>query len=159
MTGPTDPPTDPPADSTSKSAVAGTAIIRADQLGTAALVVGVAVGASSNRAAEVALLVIAAVLFLGGCVAFAVGFVRSAGRSRFEIVDLAGTFYLTGSAPDRVRKQLLGLWFAQIAIAVVSVIVNHPPFAVMAPVWGIGLNTLWSSRYGTFPHRPGAPRA
>lgn len=132
---------------------AGAAIIRADQIGTAALVAGVAVGASSNQAAEVALLVIAAVLFLGGCVAFGVGFVRSAGRSRFEIVDLAGTFYLTGSAPDRVRKQLLGLWFAQIAIAAVAIPLTDPPFAVMAPVWGIGIITWWASAHATFPPR------
>ena len=70
-----------------------------------------------------------------------------------EVIDLAGLFYLTGAAPRPVRRMLLGLWFAQIAVATASVAVTHPPFAVMAPIWGIGVLTLWSSRHGSFPSR------
>jgi hypothetical protein len=82
-----------------------------------------------------------------------VGFVRAAGRSRTEVVDLAGLFYLTGSGPPQARRPLLGLWFAQIAVAVASVFTLQPPFGVMAPVWGIGVIALWGSRHGRFPAR------
>jgi hypothetical protein len=85
--------------------------------------------------------------------AFAIGFLRAVGRSRYEVIDLAGLFYLTGAPPSPVRKAFLRLWFAQMAIAVAAVIVSRPPFAVMAPVWGIGLITWWASLHATFPPR------
>jgi hypothetical protein len=113
----------------------------------------VAASVAESNATDLLNLAVSGVLFVGGCVAFALGFVRAAGRSRTEVVDLAGLFYLTGSAPQQVRRILLGLWFAQIAIATVSVITVQPPFGVMAPVGGIGILTLWSSRHATFPPR------
>ncbi|HWJ98850.1 MAG TPA: hypothetical protein VNQ33_11865, partial [Acidimicrobiales bacterium] len=98
-------------------------------------------------------LVVAAALFVGGCAGFGIGFLRAVGRSRAETIDLAGLFYLTGSAPADVRRAFLGLWFAQIGIAVVAIPLTRPPFAVMAPVWGIGLITWWAARHATFPPR------
>ena len=70
-----------------------------------------------------------------------------------EAIDLAGLFYLTGSAPTEARRAFLGLWFAQIAIAAAAIPLTDPPFAVMAPVWGIGLITWWASAHATFPPR------
>jgi hypothetical protein len=132
----------------------GWGIVRSDAVGTGALLVAtVAASVAESNATDLLNLAVSGVLFVGGCVAFALGFVRAAGRSRTEVVDLAGLFYLTGSAPQQVRRILLGLWFAQIAIATVSVITVQPPFGVMAPVWGIGILTLWSSRHATFPPR------
>jgi hypothetical protein len=99
-------------------------------------------------------LVVSTAMFCGGCVGFAIGFLRAAGRSRTEVIDLAGLFYLTGSAPRAVRRPMLGLWFAQIGVATAAIAVTDPPFAVMAPVWGIGLITWWASLHATFPTRP-----
>ena len=139
---------------------AGHGIYLADLVGTVALgAVSLVTAAWATAATEIATLVVSGVLFLGGVVAFGVGFVRVAGRSRYEVVDLAGVFYLTASAPRLARRRFLGLWFAQIAIAVASVAVVRPPFAVMAPVWGVGLTTLWASRHGAFPARPAVRRA
>lgn len=130
-------------------------IVRIDAAGTVALVAAtVAASVTDGGPAAAVNLVVATVLFLGGCVAFAVGFVRAAGRSRTEIIDLAGLFYLTGAAPRPVRRAMLGLWFTQIGVATVSVATVSPPFGVMAPVWGIGFLTLWSAYHGTFPQRP-----
>lgn len=144
MTDPIDPSAGPP----------GERIVRADQIGTGALAAATVLAAVVDAdAAQALYLVVCAALFVAGCGAFAVGFVRAAGRSRTEVVDLAGLFYLTGAAPRPVRRMLLGLWFAQIAVATASVAVTHPPWAVMAPVWGIGVLTLWSSRHGHFPPR------
>ena len=137
----------------------GLGILRADIAGTIALVVAVVADAVvPSRVTDVVLLAVAAVLFLGGTGIFFAGFLRAVGRSRYEIIDLAGLFYLTGTAPPRVRTPLLRLWFVQIAVAVISLGVNHPPFGAMAPLWGIGLLTLWGARHGTFPPQPADPR-
>lgn len=130
-------------------------IIRVDAAGTLALVLVTVLASAVTSGTTGALnLLVSGVLFLGGCVAFAVGFVRAADRSRTEVIDLAGLFYLTGAAPTPERRAMLGLWFVQIATATVSVVTVSPPWGVMAPVWGIGLLTLWSARHGRFPARP-----
>lgn len=139
----------------SEAIATGGPLLTVDLAATVAFVVATVVAAAwPGNVTDVANIAVSAVLFLGGCAAFAVGFLRAAGRSRHEVVDLAGLFYLTGSAPRTVRRRFLGLWFAQIAVAAASVAYIRPPFGVMAPVWGIGVITLWSSRHGTFPARP-----
>lgn len=137
----------------------GRSLLVVDAAGTVALaLVTLASAATDADAVQVVNLAVAGVLFLGGCVGFGIGFLRAVGRSRTETVDLASLFYLTGSAPAEVRRAFLGLWFAQIAIAVVAIPLTEPPFAVMAPVWGIGLITWWAAGHATFPPRTdGAP--
>ncbi len=125
-----------------------------DAIGTAALALLTIVSAATDSDVVVIVnLVVAGVLFIGGCVGFGIGFLRAVGRSRTETVDLAGLFYLTGSAPTGARRAFLGLWFAQIATAAASIPLTDPPFAVMAPVWGIGIITWWASAHATFPPR------
>jgi hypothetical protein len=135
-------------------------IVRADLAGTVALaVISLVTALVADTATEITLLVVSGALFLGGIVAFGIGFLRLADRSRHEVVDLGGSFYLTGSAPQPIRRWMLGLWFAQIAIAAVSAFAIHPPFGLLGTVWGIGLNPLWASRHGTFPRRERDARA
>jgi hypothetical protein len=135
-------------------AVEGRSLLVVDAVGTAALALVTATAAATDAdAVQVVNLVVAGVLFLGGCAGFAVGFLKAVGRSREEAIDLAGLFYLTGSAPPEARRAFLGLWFAQIAVAVAAIPLTDPPFAVMAPVWGIGLITWWASAHATFPPR------
>jgi hypothetical protein len=123
-------------------------------VGTGALVVATVVAVlADGDGAALANLIVSGLLFLGGCAAFALGFVVAAARSRHEMIDLAGLFYLTGSSPRPVRQAMLGLWFAQIGVVVVTITSIDPPFGVMAPVWGIGLITVWTARHGTFPTR------
>lgn len=138
--------------------IEGRRLLQVDLAGTVALALATAVAASSDATAvQVANLVVAGILFVGGCLGFAVGFARAVGRSRTEDIHLAGLFYLTGTAPLEARRAFLGAWYAQIAIAVVAIVLTSPPFAVMAPVWGIGLITWWASRHATFPPREGSP--
>ncbi len=135
--------------------MAGGGIVRLDAVGTAVLVLVTIVASFwEGTATDLLNLVVSGALFLGGCAAFTVGFFRAVGRSRTEVVDLAGLFYLTGSAPRVARRSLLGLWFLQITTAAASVVAVQPPFGVMAPVWGIGLLAVWGSRHGSFPVRP-----
>ena len=134
-------------------------LIRIDAAGTVVLVlVTIAASAVTSGWTGALNLVVSGALFLGGCVAFAVGFLKAVDRSRTEEIDLAGLFYLTGAAAREPRRAMLGLWYAQIATASVSVFTVSPPWGVMAPVWGIGLLTLWSARHGRFPDRPVRPR-
>lgn len=134
--------------------IEGRSLLVADAVGTVALaLVTVASAVTDTDAVVVVNLAVAGVLFLGGCVGFGIGFLRAVGRSRTETIDLAGLFYLTGSAPTEARRAFLGLWFAQIAIAAAAIPLTDPPFAVMAPVWGIGLITWWASAHATFPPR------
>lgn len=98
-------------------------------------------------------LVVCAALFVVGSLIWMWGFVRAAARSRDDVVDLAGLFYLTGTAPSSVRRYFLGAWFAQMVIAALAIPFTSPPFGVMVPVFGIGVLTLWGASRGTFPAR------
>ena len=138
--------------------IEGRGLLVADAVGTVALLlVTLVIAVSDSDAAQVLNLVVAGVLFLGGCVGFTIGFLRAVGRSRTEQIDMAGLFYLTGSAPKETQRAFMGLWFAQIAIAAVSIAFSRPvPFGVMAPLWGIGIIAWWGSVHGTFPPRADA---
>ena len=133
-------------------------LARLDALGTLGfLVVTVVAAVVDADGAALANLVVCAALFVVGSAIWAWGFVLAAARSREAVIDLAGLFYLTGSAPRSVRRYFLGLWFLQIAIAVAAIPVTSPPFGVMVPVFGIGIITLWAAGRGTFPERPPEP--
>lgn len=139
---------------TTFATMSGKGVARADAIGTVLLVVAILVVAvAPNDATELIYLVTSLVLFLGGSAAFVAGFLRAVGRSRTEVIDMAGLFYLTNTAPRVVRRLLLGLWFTQIAVVAASLAVA-PPFGVVAVLWGIGLLPLWGSRHGRFPPKP-----
>lgn len=143
---------------TTLSTMAGRPILVVDAVGTALLVLTVVVASAwSTSATELAFLVVSLVLFFAGSAAFVVGFLIAVGRSRTEVVDMAGLFYLTGTAPRVVRRAMLGLWFVQIGVVAVSLALA-PAFGVMAVVWGIGLLPLWGARHGRFPKRPASGR-
>lgn len=158
MTTPEPTPSGPDPVPTTLATMSGRPIVLIDAVGTGALLATMAaVAIWPGRATEGAYLAVTLVLFLGGSIAFAVGFLGAVGRSRNEVVDMAGLFYLTGSAPRVVRRLLLGLWYLQIAALAVSLAIA-PPFGVMAGVWGIGLLPVWGARHGTFPARPPSER-
>ena len=163
MTGPSEPVGDPaplpPPPDLASPAVPASRIPYVDLAGTVALLVTtIGAWAMPGNVTDTALLVASAVLFLGGSAAFVVGFVKAIGRSRYETIYLAGLFYLTGTAPKVVRDSLLRLWFLQIGLAVLGAFVTQPPFGVMAPLWGIGMLTLWGALHGEFAPRPPSPR-
>src|SRR5699024_5177772 len=101
------------------------------------------------------------VLFLGTCLLFVAGFLLAAARSRDDEMHLSGLFYLTGVAPESVRRAFMGLWFAQMIIGAASIATISPPFGVMATMFGVFANMVWSARHGSFrPHpRPEPGRA
>ena len=93
-------------------------------------------------------------LFLAGCGVFFGAWVIAARRSRTDVIDLAGLFFLTGAAPPAIRRHLLGSTIAQCVIAVTCATLRPAAAAgILAPVSGLALGALWAARHGQFPHR------
>ena len=129
----------------------GARILFANQIGTGALSLATVVAAiARNDSGNFFNLAISAVLFVAGCVGFAIGFGKAVLRSREEEIYLAGLFYMTGTAPESLRRNFLFLWFTQMGIAVVSIFLVQPPFGVMAVVFGSGMICFWAGIYGKF---------
>jgi hypothetical protein len=69
---------------------------------------------------------------------------------------MGGLYFLAGSAPRRVQVTLMGAWAVQIVVAftVASMgMFTGAAFALLAPMWGIGLAGMWGARHGSFPPR------
>ena len=71
--------------------------------------------------------------------------------SRGDDIAVASLFFLQGSAPAAVQKQLLGAFAASIVVAIATAWFN--PFAVLVPMLPLGLVGLWGARHGEFPPR------
>lgn len=128
------------------------------------LAVTLLAGFSSSDAAALANLTVVGIVFLGTCLLFVIGFLLAAARSRDDDLHLAGLFYLSRTAPDSVRRAFMAMWFAQIAIGILAIVVTSPPFGVMATMFGVFANMVWAARHGRFrPHpranAPGAPES
>jgi len=136
-------------------------IDRAAVWGTGVFVVTNVVAALVKPAEWVALVVDLA-LFVAGTVVMLWALVVAANRSREREMTMAGIFFLQGCAPRDVQRRLLGTFAAQIVVAF-AVAIAHPSsslaFAILVPVYGIGVAGQWGARYGTFPPRkPATPR-
>jgi hypothetical protein len=112
--------------------------------------------ATSARAIRAAALGSDLALFGGGAVIFLWAYAVAVGRSRSVDIGIGGLYFLAGSAPKDIRAQLLGSLAAQVATAIAAASIRpftSVAFAVLAPLWGLGLAGLWAARYGTFPAR------
>lgn len=97
------------------------------------------------------------VLFALGCGAFLWALAVAVERSRTEAIGVGGLFFLSGCAPARVQRSMLGALTVQAAVPVVVAVVRpFTAFAVLAPTWALGLAGLWGARHGTFPPRTDA---
>lgn len=134
---------------------AGDPIIKATWAGTA--VFGLTSGVAALGGAtplEIAAIAVDLVLFVAGCTAFVAAYARAVRRSRTDDIAVAGLYLLMGdSAPNPVRKHLLGSLAAQTAVALVTAIRWPLAFGVLVPIYGLGLAGLWAARHGTFPPR------
>ena len=133
------------------------AIVRASYLGSALFVV-VAVLATVTNADPIVVVsvIVDVVLFAAGCVAFVLTLVRAAERSRTDELTVAGIWWLTGSAPAGVRRQLLGAFGVEVVVALVTASVRPftgLAFGILVPTYGLGLVGLWAARLGKFGPR------
>lgn len=131
-------------------------IVRAARggVGAQAAAAAAAVAAPTGRGPHV---VVCSVLLAGGLAASGVAFFRAIGRSRTELVDVAGLFLLLGSAPRHTRWWLWAAVAAQVAAGVAGAAARpytSMAFGVLAPLWAYGLTILWNATYGAFPPRP-----
>ena len=97
------------------------------------------------------------ILFTLGCGAFLWAFAVAVERSRTEAIGVGGLFFLSGCAPAAVQRSMLGALAVQATVPVVVAMVRpFTAFAVLAPMWALGLAGLWGARHGTFPPRTDA---
>jgi hypothetical protein len=132
-------------------------IVRASYIGTAVFVVVAVLAAATNADPIVVLAVLVDLaLFVLGCAAFVLTLVRAAGRSRTDELSVAGIWWLTGSAPAPVRRQLLGAFGVEVVAALVTASVRPftgLAFGILVPTYGLGLVGLWAVRLGKFGPR------
>jgi hypothetical protein len=137
------------------SAGAGRRIVQASWAGTALLAVATGL-ALFVGAAEVPATVIDLLLFLGGAVVFLWAYAIAVGRSRSVEIGIGGLYFVQGTAPAAVRRQLLGSLAAEVIIAGAAASLrpfSSFAFTILAPLWGLGLTGLWGARHGTFQAR------
>ena len=102
-------------------------------------------------------------LFAIGVATFIWGYFSAVQRSRGDEISVAGLFGLAGSvAPRRITIAMNSCLATQAVIGLIGAIVRGSTdgragstlaFGVLVPIFGLGLNGLWSSRLGVFPPR------
>jgi hypothetical protein len=103
-------------------------------------------------------------LFAGGVATGIWAYTSALERSRTEEVGVANLFLLTGAtAPRTVRRALWLCLGGQIAVAIAGATIgiagldegqlNALAFGWLAPMFGIGVNGIWSARHGSFGPR------
>ena len=101
--------------------------------------------------------VLSGVLFVVGTGALLWAYALGVSRSRAVVVTLPGLFFLAGGAapPDTSRRFRVA--FAVEIVVVVAAAAIHPytnvAFGVLAPLFGLGLMSVWGGRYGSFAAR------
>ena len=103
---------------------------------------------------------VALVFFALGMLVFLAAYLRSIGRSRYEVISVAGIYLMLGGvAPPAVRRSLYSALAVQIVVALATASVRpytSLAFGVLVPLLGLALCGLWSSVCGTFPPRADA---
>ncbi len=131
----------------------GGGIVNASFVGTVALMVGAAAGVAAPDTLGGLAAVVSGLLFAVGVGTFLWGFATGVVRSRDETITLGGLFFLSHTAPKTVRFRLRGALIVQIVVAVAAASARAytaVAFAVLAPMYGLGLMALWGARFGTF---------
>lgn len=99
---------------------------------------------------------VSVILFMVGCALFLVDLVLAAARSREATMGIGGLFFLAGSAPRSIQRNLLGSLAVQVVVAVAAAALDpFTPlaFGTLVPMVGLAFCGLWSVRHGMFPER------
>lgn len=104
--------------------------------------------------------VIALVLFAVGVASFIWGFFTAVQRSRYDNISVASLFLLLGEVSStKVRRLMNGCLIVQGSCGLITALARTSTdgrsgstlaFGVLVPLFGLGLNGLWSSRHGSF---------
>ena len=141
-------------------------LVRANLVGTALFVAasGLAMPFKDQRWAQVEVIVVSVALFAVGIFTSLQAYVRALDRSRVHEIGVANLYLLTGrTAPPPVKRLMLAALTVQVVMAIVAASVgvsglgendlNALAFAVLVPMFGIGMNGAWAARYGSFGPR------
>ncbi len=133
----------------------GDILLWASWAGTAVLAMA-CVAAVAAPGLESLLVGVSLLLFVLGALVFARALVFAASTRREDLIGIGGLFFLSRSAPRRVQTNLLGSLGAEVLISLVAA-ASRPysamAFAVLAPIYGLGLSGLWGAMHGAFPPR------
>ncbi len=94
--------------------------------------------------------------FAVGCAAFMIGFVRAVARSRVDVIDLPGLFFLAGSVDKSVQRRLLTLLGVQLIVGIVAASFRpftSVAFSTLTPIFPLGLMAWCGATHGRFPAR------
>jgi len=137
--------------------VPGRRLIQFSMLGTALFTVVSVVEVIVQDWTRPVAVILDLVLFGVGCTAFLGAYAIAIGRSRTEEIGVASLYFLTNRvAPNPVRVRLLLALAVQCVVAVTVASVRPftaAAFAVLVPMFGLGLNGVWAARHGTFGPR------
>jgi hypothetical protein len=142
---------------------AGDVIIAANLIGTVAFTItAITAAVVYSTASQWVGAITAMSLFAVGVFAFLWSFWNVVQRSREQLIGVTQVYLLVGSpTPKRVRWRMLGLLAVQVAVAMATALgrakdLDGSPgtslaVGVLVPMFGIGLNGLWSAYHGVFP--------
>ena len=141
-------------------------LVRADLIGTGGFVIALAIAVPlrAERWAQVLIAVVSITLFAMGVASSLWAYAAALERSRVQEVGVANLYLLTGAtAPRQVKRALLTALAVQVvasfgaaSIGVVGLDnsqLNALAFAVLVPMFGIGMNGAWAARYGSYGPR------
>lgn len=141
----------------------GDAILRASWIGTAAFTIVAVASLFAVRAFQIPMLIVSLGLFAVGLLAFVASYLIAIARSREVEIGMGGLYFLAGTAPRRVRRNLLGSFALEVIVATVTASIgvalvpedaNNPlAFGFLVPLYGMGMAGLWGARYGAFAPR------
>lgn len=132
-------------------------IMQASLVGTVVFTLVAVASAVFLEELKVVIVVVSAALFAVGCVAFLWAFALAVERSRTDAIGMGGLFFLQGTAPRAVQVRLFAAFGVQVVVAVATASARpftNQAFAVLAPMFGLGIMGLWGARFGRFAARP-----
>jgi len=146
----------------------GSGIVRLDLVGTATFVVSAVVSAIVfTNAWRIVGAIIALILFAIGVATFLWSYWTAVQRSRTDNIAVAQLYFLSsGSTPRRVKLTMNLALLVQVIIGLGTAIARSTTdgragstlaFGILVPMFGLGLNGLWCSKFGQFAprRRPG----
>ena len=119
---------------------------------TAFVTIGSTTALAGTDAGEYTAAAVCLASFFAGFCIWVVAFAKALGRTtRGDDVAVANWVFLSGSAPDGVRRQLLGA--ALVVLVMTLIVTTATPFVWLANLAPLGFAALWGAEHGTFPPR------
>jgi hypothetical protein len=147
----------------------GARLVQADLVGTVLLVVAGGLGAASADLAQVVLVPVSFALGAVGLVTFVWSYFSAIERSRTHEISVSQLYVVAGPvAPAPVKRLLKSALWAQVLVAITVMVFgfsrtepqefNWAACAIVAPMFGFGMNGMWVARHGSFGPRILTPR-